>query len=115
MKTSNSHLQIMRAQARINRQPESAQWAFETVLSKNFQCPDTGNIPDRLLLSSACFRFFPAKQMYSYLSLASKNKSLYNPMWISVWCKSEVLFFKEKKNQKKKEEKEWASPMNLFD
>jgi len=27
----------------------------------------------------------------------------------------EVSFFKEKKNQKKKEEKEWASPMNLFD
>jgi len=26
-----------------------------------------------------------------------------------------IELFKEKKNQKKKEEKEWASPMTLFD
>jgi hypothetical protein len=28
---------------------------------------------------------------------------------------NEDRFFKEKKNQKKKEEKQWASPINLFD
>lgn len=36
-------------------------------------------------------------------------------MWISIWSKIEFRKSKEKKNQKKKEEKEWASPMNLFD
>ncbi len=32
-------------------------------------------------------------------------------MWISIWSKFEIRKFKEKK----KEEKAWASPMNLFD
>ncbi len=36
-------------------------------------------------------------------------------MWISIRGKIKIQKFKEKKNQKKKEEKEWASPMNLFD
>ncbi len=36
-------------------------------------------------------------------------------MWISIWSKIEIRKFKEKKNQKKKEEKVWASPINLFD
>ena len=76
-------------------------------------CPDTGNIPDRLLLSRACFRLFPAEQIYSYFALKDK-KILYKPMWISVWSKMKIRILKEKKNQKKKE-KVWASPMNLFD
>jgi hypothetical protein len=67
-----------------------------------------------LLLSRACFRFFPAKQKYAYLVYANKNKTLYNSMWTSVFGKSKVSFFKEKKNQKKKEEKEWASPMDII-
>ena len=36
-------------------------------------------------------------------------------MWISVREKTEIDLFKEKKNQKKKEEKVWAAPVNLFD
>ncbi len=36
-------------------------------------------------------------------------------MWISIWSKFEIRKFKEKKRTKKrKEEKAWASPMNLF-
>ncbi len=36
-------------------------------------------------------------------------------MFIDIWSEIEIRKFKEKKNQKKKEEKEWALPMNLFD
>jgi hypothetical protein len=37
-------------------------------MSKNPHAPMAGNIPGRLLLSRACFRLFPAKQMYQNLS-----------------------------------------------
>jgi hypothetical protein len=36
-------------------------------------------------------------------------------MWISLSSELIYLRFKEKKNQKKKEEKEWAIAHNLFD
>jgi hypothetical protein len=77
---------------------------------RTFKCSDTGNIPDRLLLSRACFCFFPVNQMYAYLVYTNKIKSLYNSEWTIIWREWDVHFFKEKKNQKKKKKRNGLRP-----
>jgi len=72
MKKSNSSMQTSKRRI-FSSGTMSPVDERKNICSKNFECPDTGNIPDRLLLSRACFRLFPAKQIS--LNLVPMNKN----------------------------------------
>ncbi len=74
-------------------------------------CPDTSNIPGRLLLSRACFRFLLVQQSYRKRKAIGARRLFIRK---EMFTQNHLKMSKEKKKQKKKNTQEWAIAHRLL-